>query len=135
MSAKIIGFINQKGGVGKSFASKIAANALSGKQYKKRILLIDCDEQDTAASMRKKDISMMQGEGKTPEFAYPIAQCRAENLTGVLAGKHDMHIIAAAEGEKKERWKTPDIANGICRVSQGCSFFGVGENCRHLDEK
>ena len=35
-------------------------------------------EQDTTVSMRKKDISMMQGEGKTPEFAYPIAQCRAE---------------------------------------------------------
>ena len=97
MSAKIIGFINQKGGVGKSFVSKIAANALSGRQYKKRVLVIDSDEQGTIIAMRKRDAALMQSEGKTPEFAYEVTTCLSEHLPSVVSGKKNVTNIYGNE--------------------------------------
>jgi cellulose biosynthesis protein BcsQ len=95
--SKIVGFVNQKGGVGKSFTSKVVANALSGKPHNKRILLIDCDEQATSVGMRKRDIEVLRGEEKTPEFAYQIATCLPADLPATLAGKKPLQIITEAE--------------------------------------
>jgi chromosome partitioning protein len=93
MKAKVIGFVNQKGGVGKSFASKFFANAITGQKFGKRVLLIDCDEQRTVADMRKRDILALQSEGKDPEFAYDVAHCFPEKLTDVIAGKGSVQIM------------------------------------------
>jgi cellulose biosynthesis protein BcsQ len=95
--SKIVGFVNQKGGVGKSFTSKVAANALSGKQYNKRILLIDCDEQATSVGMRKRDMEILKGEGKDLEFTYAIATCLSADLPAVLAGKKTLQVITENE--------------------------------------
>lgn len=95
--SKIVGFVNQKGGVGKSFTSKVVANALSGKPHNKRILLIDCDEQATSVGMRKRDIRILRSEEKTPEFTYQIATCLPADLPAALAGKKPLQIITEAE--------------------------------------
>jgi cellulose biosynthesis protein BcsQ len=94
--SKIVGFVNQKGGVGKSFTSKVVANALSARPRNKRILLIDCDEQATSVAMRKRDIEVLRSEEKPIEFSYPIATCLPADLPAVLAGKKPLQIITEA---------------------------------------
>jgi len=85
---KTIGFVNQKGGVGKSFASKVVANTLAGNHYKKRVLLIDCDEQATSIGLRRRDFA------KNDEFSYEIATCLPAELPAVMCGNKDLHLIA-----------------------------------------
>ena len=84
---KTLGFVNQKGGVGKSFAAKVAANALSGSQHKKRVLLIDCDEQATSVALRRRDFA------EQDEFRYEIASCVPADLPAVMAGRKPFRIV------------------------------------------
>jgi cellulose biosynthesis protein BcsQ len=85
---KTLGFVNQKGGVGKSFSAKIVASALAGNSYKKRVLLIDCDEQATCVKLRRRDLM------ERDEFPYEIAACLPQDLPTIMAGKKDMQVVA-----------------------------------------
>jgi cellulose biosynthesis protein BcsQ len=99
--AKIVGFINQKGGVGKSFTTKVAANALCGAKYGKKVVVIDCDEQGTVIADRKLDAAMLLQKGKDAEFAYDVATCAAEDLLGVIAGEKPMRALTASGYESR----------------------------------
>jgi cellulose biosynthesis protein BcsQ len=82
-----IGFVNQKGG-GKSFTAKVVANALAGVHYKKRVILLDCDdEQTTSADFRQRDFAVRD------EFRYPIATCLPSDLPAVMAGRKPLQMV------------------------------------------
>jgi cellulose biosynthesis protein BcsQ len=99
--AKIVGFINQKGGVGKSFTTKVAANALCGAKYAKKVMVVDCDEQGTVVAGRKLDMAMLREKNKDAAFAYEVATCAAENLLGVIAGEKPMRALTVAGYENR----------------------------------
>jgi cellulose biosynthesis protein BcsQ len=84
---KTIGFVNQKGGVGKSFASKVVANTLAGSSYKKRVLLVDCDDQETSVDLRRRDFS------ERDEFPYPVATCLPADLPAMMSGKKPLQVV------------------------------------------
>ena len=94
---KTLGFVNQKGGVGKSFVSKIVANALSGSQHKKRVLLIDCDDEQTiSADLRQRDFRYSN------EFRYDVAICSPTDLPAVIAGRKPLHVVTKSGFENLE---------------------------------
>jgi cellulose biosynthesis protein BcsQ len=99
--AKIVGFINQKGGVGKSFTTKVTANALCNAKYGKKIVVIDCDEQGTIVARRKLDMALLEQKNKDVEFAYDVATCAAENLLDVVAGETPMRVLTTAGHENR----------------------------------
>jgi cellulose biosynthesis protein BcsQ len=98
--AKIVGFINQKGGVGKSFTTKVVANALSRPKYGKKTIVIDCDEQGTIVAGRKLDIAVQKN--KDVEFSYDVATCAAENLLNVVAGEAPVRVLTETGHESQK---------------------------------
>ena len=97
--AKIVGFINQKGGVGKSFTTKVVANALSRPKYGKKIIVIACDAQGTIVAGRKLDIAVQKN--KDVEFSYDVATCAAENLLNVVAGEAPVRVLTETGHENQ----------------------------------
>lgn len=61
MSVKI-GFVNQKGGVGKTTLGMLVCTALSAEPFNKKCAFIDCDAQESAVMQRKKDILTISEE-------------------------------------------------------------------------
>ena len=100
--AKIVGFINQKGGVGKSFTTKVVANALCRAKYCKKIVVIECDEQGTIVAGRTLDMAMLQQKNKDAVFTYDVATCAAESLLGVVAGETPMRVLTASGHETRK---------------------------------
>jgi cellulose biosynthesis protein BcsQ len=100
--SKIVGFINQKGGVGKSFTTKVVANAFCGSKYGKKIVVIDCDEQGTIVAGRRLDMAMLQQKSKNVKFTYEVATCAAENLLAITAGEKTMRVLTASGHEDRK---------------------------------
>ncbi|MGV8829936.1 MAG: ParA family protein [Breznakibacter sp.] len=61
MSVKI-GFVNQKGGVGKTTLGMLTCTALSAAPFNKKCAFIDCDSQESAVMQRRKDIYTVSEE-------------------------------------------------------------------------
>ncbi len=61
MSVKI-GFVNQKGGVGKTTLGMLTCTALSAAPVNKKCAFIDCDSQESAVMQRRKDIYTVSEE-------------------------------------------------------------------------
>jgi cellulose biosynthesis protein BcsQ len=61
MSIKI-GFVNQKGGVGKTTLGMSTCTALSSEPYNRKCAFIECDAQESAVMQRKKDILKISEE-------------------------------------------------------------------------
>lgn len=59
--SKIILFSNQKGGIGKSCCTLLAANALSQEPFNKEVLVIDTDKQKSIAQQRIDDLRGYDG--------------------------------------------------------------------------
>jgi len=54
-NAKIVGFVNQKGGVGKSTLTMLVATALAKAPYNLKVAIVDCDAQTSLQDQRKMD--------------------------------------------------------------------------------
>ncbi|NJN78845.1 MAG: ParA family protein [Saprospiraceae bacterium] len=71
--AKIIMFGNQKGGIGKSTLSILAANALAGSEFEYKVLIIDNDTQRSVTSIRQYDTEIVAEEYEDDfEFPYDV---------------------------------------------------------------
>ena len=60
--SKIIIFANQKGGVGKSTCTLLAANALSQAPFDKSVFIVDADKQRSIARKRMADLQVYDEE-------------------------------------------------------------------------
>lgn len=78
--AKIIVFGNQKGGVGKSTLTLLAATALSQKPFNYKVIVIDADQQRSLRDARKYDLEA-DPDNKP---SYEIEVHNSKDLTKVL---------------------------------------------------
>lgn len=58
--SKILGFLNQKGGVGKTTMTLLTANAISQFPFNKKIIVVDTDYQGSAINKRLEDIQALE---------------------------------------------------------------------------
>lgn len=84
---KIVSIANQKGGVGKSLITTLLAQALS-QNYKKKILVIDSDPQQSITELRR-----LQKHKGIKEFSYPIESCDILNIDSILKQYSKMDIV------------------------------------------
>lgn len=87
-SKKIVvaSFANQKGGVGKSTLTVIAANALADKGYKVRLL--DADFQGSLLVLRKND-ERTAAEDESINFKYEVSYCSPDQIGEALDKAED----------------------------------------------
>lgn len=83
--SKILMFANQKGGVGKSTCSMMAANALSQSPFEKKIFLIDGDKQRSIAKKRMSDL-----QAYDEASPYPVQQMTIKDFLNKDSGIYDL---------------------------------------------
>lgn len=81
MSVKV-GFVNQKGGVGKTTLGMLTCTALAAAPFNKKCAFIDCDSQESAVMQRMKDIYSV-----SEELAYQKLKEENPGVTGDAANQ------------------------------------------------
>lgn len=84
---KVIGFVNQKGGVGKTTLGMLTCTAFSEKPYGYKVAMIDCDAQQSARMQREKDIFTI-----SEDLAYKKAEIELKK-NGSLKND-DLEVLA-----------------------------------------
>lgn len=104
--AKIIVFGSQKGGVGKSTLTALAATAFSQAPFNYKVAVIDSDPQKSLADARKYDSEDLQAEPPYPIFNFDTKQLSQElpqldqayDLIFIdVAGKLDVNLPTASQ--------------------------------------
>lgn len=92
---KIIGFVNQKGGVGKTTLGMLTCSALAEAPFNYRCAFIDCDHQQSARKQREKDIVVIAEElafAKAEQDLIEKGEAVTDEALDNLGQKY-MHII------------------------------------------
>lgn len=79
---KVVGFVNQKGGVGKTTLGMLTCSALAESPFNYKIALVECDFQQSARNQRGKDIIVIAEE-------LGFAKAEEELLSQELALNND----------------------------------------------
>lgn len=109
---KIIVFANQKGGVGKTTLCTMFANYLVGLQ--KRVLVIDCDLQQTIYDKRKKDLQRGLPENYAVQ-AMPISEADKVQRMMEMAEELDGFVLIDAPGNLTQQ--------GLIPILTGCDVI------------
>ena len=119
--AKILMFGNQKGGVGKTQISIMAATALSLPPFNLKTCIIDLDNQKSVVEMRELDLKAYKTESVPFEvFNYNIAEL--ESNIGVLDKKFEVIVLdAAGKLDNNLPIETQEITNILMYVD--CLFI------------
>jgi len=85
---KVVSFANQKGGVGKSTLTVMAANYLASKGLK--VLVVDSDYQGSILALRKMDEAEL---GRDYKFNYDVKFCLPKDLEVLMDEYEDKYDI------------------------------------------
>lgn len=103
---KIIGFVNQKGGVGKTTLGMLTCSALAEEPFNYRTAFIDCDYQQSARKQREKDMMIIaeelaftKAEQDLLEKGLPVTDEALEEL-----GQKYIHLIREKMEENEEAY-------------------------------
>jgi len=91
--AKIVMFGNQKGGVGKSTLTALAANALAGPPFNYSVFVVDADQQQSLSRRRLVDVQGFDGVPPYQLAFMTLAEFQRD--IEAMDGKHDFIFIDA----------------------------------------
>ena len=106
----IITFANQKGGVGKTTLCTLFANYLVA--HRKKVLVIDCDVQQTISFRRKADLQKYK-DVTIPYNIQPFNIANATNVQNLMTNLRKMQgiILIDAPGNLTQQGLIPIFAN------------------------
>ena len=106
----IITFANQKGGVGKTTLCTLFANYLVA--HRKKVLVIDCDAQQTISFRRKADLQKYK-DVTIPYNIQPFDIANATNVQNLMTNLRKMQgiILIDAPGNLTQQGLIPIFAN------------------------
>jgi chromosome partitioning protein len=106
----IITFANQKGGVGKTTLCTLFANYLVA--HRKKVLVIDCDVQQTISFRRKADLQKYK-DVTIPYNIQPFDIANAKNVQNLMTNLRKMQgiILIDAPGNLTQQGLIPIFAN------------------------
>ena len=106
----IITFANQKGGVGKTTLCTLFANYLVA--HRKKVLVIDCDAQQTISFRRKADLQKYK-DVTIPYNIQPFNIANATNVQNLITNLRKMQgiILIDAPGNLTQQGLIPIFAN------------------------
>lgn len=95
MPAVTITFANQKGGVGKTTLTLLAAGLL--RDFGLSVAVVDADHQRSCEAMRRKELEVLTRRGlPTPDNLYPIVGANEVDLEAIvnqLVEQHDVVLL------------------------------------------
>jgi len=83
--SKIISFLSQKGGIGKSLSTVMAANILSQVPFDHSVFVCDCDKQRSIVTQRTEDLKSF--DDATP---YPVQQMTVKDFLSEKSGVYKL---------------------------------------------
>ena len=106
----IITFANQKGGVGKTTLCTLFANYLVA--HRKKVLVIDCDVQQTISFRRKADLQKYK-DATIPYNIQPFNIANVQNVQSLMANLRKMQgiILIDAPGHLTQQGLIPIFAH------------------------
>ncbi len=112
----IITFANQKGGVGKTTLCTLFANYLVA--HRKRVLVIDCDVQQTISFRRKADLQKYK-DVTIPYNIQPFNIANVQNVQNLITNLRKMQgiILIDAPGNLTQQGLIPIFANSDYIIS------------------
>jgi chromosome partitioning protein len=81
---KVLSFATQKGGSGKSTLTHMIALALMGKGYKKKVLVIDADEQKNLTNAYARQQKQNNASPETAIKTYDLISCPLSEIRNTL---------------------------------------------------